>query len=53
MDYSELLLTSRSCSVSIIIERSCGYYFATRRIDFDALSRDVRQPVRQGEVEHA
>src|SRR5690348_6505904 len=38
-------------SVSIMIERA--RYFATRRIDVEALARDVRAAVRKGEVDAA
>ena len=44
-----LLLFLSVLSVSIMIERA--RYFATRKIDVDALARDVRQAVRSGDVE--
>jgi biopolymer transport protein ExbB len=46
-----LLLILSVGSVSIMIERA--RYFASRRIDVDALARDVRASVRKGEVEPA
>jgi biopolymer transport protein ExbB len=44
-----LLLFLSVLSVSIMIERA--RYFATRKIDVDALARDVRAAVRSGDVE--
>ena len=44
-----LLLILSIVSVSIMIERA--RYFASRRIDVEALARDVRKAVRQGDLD--